>query len=169
MHHQNQQGFTLIELVAVIVLLGILAVTALPRFINLNDDARRAAVAGVGAAFKGGVIQVQAKWLAAGSPGATQDFIFITSATGNGALSVNANGWPADMRGSSLTMNSAADCVDVWTAVMNTGAPTVNTTTDDDYQAVYVGATSSCTYTNQEDTTLNIQYFSNTGEVVINN
>ncbi len=166
---QQPRGFTLIELVAVIVLLGILAVTALPRFVSLSDDARSAAVAGVGAAFKGGVVQVQAKWLAAGSPGATQDFIFVTSAAGNGALSVNANGWPADMRGSSLTMNSPDDCVDVWTAVMNTGAPTVATDTNSDYQATYVGGTDSCTYINQDDITLNIQYFSNTGDVVINN
>ena len=35
-----QQGFTLIELVAVIVLLGVLAVTALPRFMDLRGDAR---------------------------------------------------------------------------------------------------------------------------------
>ena len=36
----KQNGFTLVELVAVIVLLGILAVAALPRFIDLRGDAR---------------------------------------------------------------------------------------------------------------------------------
>ncbi|MED5521016.1 MAG: prepilin-type N-terminal cleavage/methylation domain-containing protein, partial [Pseudomonadota bacterium] len=36
----TQQGFTLIELIIVIVLLGILAVTAAPKFLNLQDDAR---------------------------------------------------------------------------------------------------------------------------------
>lgn len=51
---RTQTGFTLIELVAVIVLLGILAVTALPKFVNLSEDADGAATQGVAAAISGG-------------------------------------------------------------------------------------------------------------------
>ncbi|EOC1767289.1 type II secretion system protein [Vibrio fluvialis] len=50
---KRQGGFTLIELVVVIVILGILAVTAAPRFLNLQDDAREASLQGLKGAMQG--------------------------------------------------------------------------------------------------------------------
>ncbi|MDO6581920.1 type II secretion system protein [Photobacterium sp. 2_MG-2023] len=50
---KRQGGFTLIELVVVIVILGILAVTAAPRFLNLQDDARNSALQGLRGAIVG--------------------------------------------------------------------------------------------------------------------
>jgi len=43
----KQSGFTLIELVMVIVILGVLAVTALPKFVDLKSDSQSAALTGV--------------------------------------------------------------------------------------------------------------------------
>jgi len=47
----NQSGFTLIELVMVIVILGILAATAVPSFVNVSGDARQAATEGMAGAL----------------------------------------------------------------------------------------------------------------------
>jgi MSHA pilin protein MshA len=52
--NQNVRGFTLIELIIVIVILGILAVTAAPEFIDLQSDAVNAKLQGLAGALKSG-------------------------------------------------------------------------------------------------------------------
>ncbi len=62
----QQRGFTLIELIIVIVILGILAVTAAPRFIDLQSDANASVLQGVRGALQGGAQLVYAKSAIAG-------------------------------------------------------------------------------------------------------
>jgi MSHA pilin protein MshA len=66
----NQKGFTLVELVVVIVILGILSAVAVPKFIDMQDEAKQAAVEGARGSVKSAVSLVHAKWLAAGEPDA---------------------------------------------------------------------------------------------------
>ncbi|BEE01575.1 prepilin-type N-terminal cleavage/methylation domain-containing protein [Aeromonas dhakensis] len=58
---KKQAGFTLIELVIVIIILGILAVTAAPKFLNLQDDAKKSAAQGVQAAVSSAAQLVYSK------------------------------------------------------------------------------------------------------------
>ena len=92
MMNNRNNGFTLIELVLVIIVLGILAVTALPRFINIKDDALKSTVSATAGSFASAVQLAHAGW-AVKVQG--QDLaLYNFSGMGKKDLDINHYGWP---------------------------------------------------------------------------
>ena len=93
------QGFTLIELVIVIILLGLLAAAALPRLLNATDEAEIAALEGVAGGFSTGVAIAHGQWAADGNtPGAPTSAAQKVAINLDGKIFyMNEYGWPANI------------------------------------------------------------------------
>ncbi len=87
MKRSGQQGFTLIELVMVIVILGILAATALPKFADLSGDARKASIKGAMGGVRSAVGIAHSASLVAGSNTVTIEGATYTLVSGYPSVS----------------------------------------------------------------------------------
>ncbi len=95
--NRQQSGFTLIELVVVIVILGLLAATALPRFINLTTDARQASLAGVAGGLRSAIALARAQYVVNGDNAATT--ITMSGSTVDVLPGASVGGTPVNVAG----------------------------------------------------------------------
>ena len=143
----RQQGFTIIELVGVIILLGILAAAALPRFVDVTTEGHDAVFDATTGGFVTGAALYRAEWTARGQPPANvplQSFGGLRAAPGytegavSGGLVVNfvaseftgrSLGYPvATVPGvdrNTIPLTSQ-HCAQVFSNLLQAGAPTVN-------------------------------------------
>jgi MSHA pilin protein MshA len=140
-----QSGFTLIELVVVITILGILAAFAVPRFASHEGQARLAATQALAGSVRSGAALSHAVWVAQGDPASvsvTMEGVAIAMANGYPTVSgiddtlVEYTGFILTTAGDTARFTKAtpagtpmANCFVAYTPAAANGAPAVATTT----------------------------------------
>jgi len=144
---KQQSGFTIIELVVVIILLGIMAATALPRFMNVTTQAHSSVVEGVQGGLQSGAALFHAQWIAEGQPAAETAIVTFNS------LKTTALGYPCGTTCTSGAITNQADCAAIYSGLLQPGSPSVTATgttaasavaNASDFAAVF--ATPNCVY-----------------------
>mgnify|MGYP000303671817 CR=1 FL=1 len=138
----TQGGFTIIELIVVILLLGILTATALPRFLDVTDEAHDSVVDAVYGGINTGVTLFRAGYYAQGEPAGN----IAIGSFGDGTLRTNEDGYPMGTTSDAdEVIDEVGDCVEIFNALLQTGRPSIvadsNTITEAVDAADIVGGT----------------------------
>ncbi len=122
----KQAGFTLIELVIVVVIMGFLAVTAIPKFLDLTDQAKQANIEGMAGGFATAISLARAQWEAEGRPQNTSnlntvnyDGSSLILTTENNGSSIRAGYVTGLTDGADLSgAFDSANCVEIWQNIL---------------------------------------------------
>ncbi|OUR59936.1 MSHA biogenesis protein MshB [Colwellia sp. 39_35_sub15_T18] len=137
---KKQTGFTLIELVIVVVILGFLAVTAIPKFLDLTEQAKQANIEGMAGGFATGVSLARAQWESEGRPknASNQHSVNYDGTTVYLTVEVLNSVRPGYILGTTAASTIAnVNCIEVWNAIFQQPPSTSTTDLDVDSSVDY--------------------------------
>jgi prepilin-type N-terminal cleavage/methylation domain-containing protein len=160
------RGFTVTELVFVIIILGVLAAVVIPKLLRLDASAHKSIVAATAKTFESARSLVNLRYRMLGYRGVRDNI----PGFGAGNVDTNAAGYPTDTSNVNSISGSAARCTRVWNGIM-LNPPSIGTAanTTADYRATAAGEICTFTYRKDTSTTRRFRYNALTGAVVITN
>lgn len=140
-------GFTFIELIAVVILLGLLAAAAIPRFLNATDNAQAAALQGVAGGFSSAVAIAKGQWVTDGfGKGGPTTPANKTAINLDGSIVyMNEFGWPANTNpglDAGADNQTAAECQEVFNTILQNPPKSTTVTGDRSKVRFFISAIS---------------------------
>ena len=168
------KGFTLAELVIVLILVGILAASIVPKFMDTLDETKLSQAQGVAAALRSGVNMVRATFVTQGYTTRVQDL----PGFGDGTIDTNNIGYPIGIDKGNANENIGrgnAGCVGLWDGVLSNRPTVAHNNDNQDYRSYRHTSNKVCSYVyraggdtgNQNTGKLVIQYDSRDGSVIV--
>ncbi len=148
----RSKGFTLVELIIVIVLLGILSAFAIPKFINLTSKASAAVTENMFASLRVSLSLAHAQWIAKGKP---------NSITMQGSvIPMTATGWPG------VTHMSSDACRNIFHSIMESNANTSGHFNTQSENIFVYGSDKTCSFADvHNNPSRMMQYNTQTGKI----
>jgi len=162
---RSAPGFTLLELILVIVLIGITSVIALPRFLDLQEEAHRSSVDATASSFQDALILANTACVYNEYEGLDNLPLF-----GAGNLDFNPNCFPSSSNGNNSLNVNGNRCIQIWSGLLSP-APPISTPVSDDTDYRAQGGGTTCRYTYRRDTAVlrRIIYDAATGAINVVN
>jgi len=160
----DTSGFTVIELIVVIVIFGVLAAVAVPQFLDLRSGTYKASVAQTAGAFSSAINLAYLSCLVKDHAG--QDNL---PGFGSGNVDFNSNCYPSSTNGNNGNVN-ANRCLQIWNGVLSL-APSISTAAGGTTEYRAQGSGTTCTYTYRKDTSTvrRFTYSTANGAIVLTN